>query len=82
MQQEKQKAEEICKEAKRVTIGWKRDTIWDDQNMLSTLKKTCHDGQFVTRFEETLISAFCYVKETCHDLLKTWHDFGRNYVPI
>ena len=31
MQQEKQKNEEIRKEAKRVTICWKRDTIWEDQ---------------------------------------------------
>ena len=63
--------EKKYKEAKRVTIGRKRDTISEDQNMLSTLMKTCHDGKNVTQFSETLIQLFVIQRKTCHDLLKT-----------
>jgi len=38
--------------------------------MLSTLKKTCHDDQNMTRFVETLIQLVVTWKETCHDLKK------------
>ena len=63
------------KEAKRVTIGRKHDTIWEDQNMLLTLWKTCHDRKNVTWFGKTLIQLFVIQRKTCHD-------FGRISVPI
>ena len=75
MQQEKQKNLRKYKERKR-------DTILEDQNMLSTLRKSCDDGKIVTRFEETLIQLFVIQRKMCHDLLKTCHNFGRIYVPI
>ena len=63
MQQEKQKNLRKYKERKR-------DTILEDQNMLSTLRKTCHGGKNLTRFEETLIQVFVIQRKTCHNLLK------------
>jgi len=78
-QQEKQKNWRKYKEAKRVTIGRKRDTIWKDQNMLSTLWKTCHDGKNVTWFGETLIQLFVIQRKTCHDLLKNVTRFWANF---
>jgi len=38
--------------------------------------------QNVTRFSETLILKFVAQGKTCHDLPRTWHDFGQIFVPI
>jgi len=61
---------------KRVTIMQKHDTIWQDQKHALDIMEN------VTRFVETLIQLFVIQRKTCHDLLKTWHDFGKITVPI
>jgi hypothetical protein len=68
------KAEKLKKYAKKQNVSRlvKNVTQFEKtKNMLSTLRKTCHDGKNVTRFEETLIQLFVIQIKMCHDLLKT-----------
>jgi len=76
------KIEDLMQEEKRVMI-WKNVTRLDKiECLFLELSKTCHDGKNVTRFQETLIQLFVTQGKKCHDLLKTWHDFGRISEPI
>ena len=63
--EEKGKDKIVARLVKNVTRFDKTECI------VSTLRKTCHDGKNVTRFGETLIQFLVTQVKTCHDLLKT-----------
>jgi len=62
---EKGKDKIVARLVKNVTRFEKAECI------VSTLRKTCHDGKNVTRFDETLIQFLVTQVKTCHNLLKT-----------